>query len=190
MIRIPELSSSVINLLGIDPGSTYLGFCVMSVDLESRAITRTMASSINANKLSGNFYLSELYGDRHSRIAALMQAIEQLLNDYQPFAIISEAPFFNPRRPGAFEALVQVLCALRATIFNHDCLKPLHQVDPSSVKNAVGAKGGAEKLTVRDAVLALPDLHFEAECALEDIDEHGIDSIAVCYWFYTKYIKG
>jgi len=189
VIAIPKDSISCIKIFGIDPGTTKLGLSIMTIDLDHRSIVKTTAMTLNGEKLAHNGFLAEHYSHRLSRIEGLNIEISKLLDTYQPFAISSEAPFFNVLRPSAFAPLMETICSLRSTLYNYDPFKPLNMVDPSSVKNAVGAKGGSNKVTVRAALLELPDLCYHGTVPIEDLDEHSIDSIAVNYWYFNKYIR-
>ena len=187
MLVIPQDSSSVVKTMAFDPGTTKLGVSIMHIDLFDLQIKKTYAFTLNGEKLANNFILAENYGGRYSRISGMMKEISNLFNYIEPFAVSSEAPFYNPTRPAAFEALVDVIGAMRNTLFQYDPIKQLHFVDPSSVKNSVGAKGGANKITIRDAVLKLTDLSYESSVPIEDLDEHSIDAIAVNYWYYKHF---
>lgn len=186
---MPAFSESFITTLAIDPGTTRLGFSLMTIDLDSRLIISSQAFTLNGEKLSNNQMVSDHYGARHGRIQGMMTQLARVCEHYQPFAVISESPFYNPTRPAAFEALVEVINALRMTVANYDLFKPLHLIDPSSVKNAVGSKGGANKVTIREAILKIPQLNYHDQNELIALDEHAIDSLAVNYWYYLNYLK-
>lgn len=192
MIAIPKWSPTTINLLGIDPGTTKLGVSIMEVSLLTREIINVTAFTLRGDKLANHYLLDSHYGNRHSRIHGMMDYLSHICNEYQPFAIISEAPFYNPRAPGAFEALVNVIDALRIMVSNYDLFKNLIVVDPSSIKNSVGAKGGANKITIKEAVLNIPEItnnYDNRDDHITALDEHAIDSIAVNYWYYLKHLK-
>lgn len=189
MLVLPkENNDPIIKTVAFDPGTTKLGVSVMHIDLNDLLIKKTYAFTLNGEKLANNLILSEHYGPRYSRISGMSQEIANFINYIEPIAISSEAPFFNSKFPGAFMALVEVIDSIRNVVFQYDPYKPLHLVDPSSVKNAVGAKGGANKFTIRDAVISLTNLNYESTVKIEDLDEHSIDSIAVNYWHYLKNI--
>lgn len=190
MLTIPTHSQSSINLLGIDPGTTKLGVSIMEVSLDTFTILNTQAMTLNGDKLANHYLLESHYSHRHSRVNGMMDYLSNLCINYRPFAIISEAPFYNPTRPAAFEALVEVINALRGMVLHYDMFKPLITVPPSNVKNAVGAKGGANKITIKDAVKCLPDINYHNQVEFNNLDEHAIDSIAVNYWYYKEYLLG
>lgn len=188
VLILPKEDPSTIRTIGIDPGTTHLGISVMEINLETFLISNTYAFTLNGDKLANSQILSEHYGNKYSRISGMMKAISRILEFINPTFISSEAPFFNPTRPIAFEALVEVISHLRETIFQYDPQIKLNLVDPSSVKNAVGAKGGANKVTIKEALSQISSIHYRADTRFEDFDEHSIDSIAVNYWYYLKHI--
>lgn len=189
MLKIPADSPSIITTLATDPGTTKLGVSLMHICLDTRLIISTEATTLNGDKLANNFLLETHYGHRHSRISGMMDYVYKMCVNYRPFAIISESPFYNPSRPAAFEALMDVISALRLTVANYDIFKPLLSVDPSSVKNAVGAKGGSNKVTIQEAVSNISEINYHDPHEFKTLDEHAIDSIAVNYWYYSKFIR-
>lgn len=189
MLAIPKHSHNSIFTIGIDPGTMKLGLSIMEIELDSRTILNTSAYTLRGDKLANSFLLDQHYGNRYSRVNGMMDEIAGVINSVRPFSIITESPFYNPSRPAAFQALIEVIDALRSVVCYYDLFKPLHLVDPSSVKNAVGAKGGAHKFTIRDAVLGLKDINYRNTTELHSLDEHAIDSIAVNYWYFNKYLR-
>jgi len=190
MLHLPEQSPRTAVIVGIDPGSDKLGFCTITFDIETMQIVKTTARTLVGSKLMpSHSWAAELHGDRLVRIVALKEAIIELLREANPIQITIESPFYNSKRPMAFQALVQVLTALTEAVIEYDVWKTPFLIDPPTVKKAVGAAGNADKFKVRDSVLALPNLFFEGPVPLEEIDEHSIDAIAVAYARLKELIK-
>lgn len=184
MLSMPADAPSEITIVGIDPGSVHLGTAVLRIDLASLQITGTTAHTLNALHVSPQpetLWTSQLFGERLGRIASLEDALLALFEDVEPFMIACEAPFINLRRPQAHGVLMEVICGIRRAVMRYDAWKPLYLIDPASVKNAVGAKGNADKDAMKCALLRLTNLHYDGELALESLDEHSIDAIAVGY---------
>ena len=89
--------------------------------------------------------------------------------------------------PGAYGALVEVICGIRNAVIRYSDVKPLYKVDPSSVKQAIGAKGNADKNAVRDYVSKIPELINNLDNPLCSLDEHSIDAMAVAYHQLLSY---
>lgn len=175
------------NLIGIDPGSDKLGIANLKVDLDSLEIIESTATTIIASKLvSDQSFLAQIHSYRTARIYKLKEELLKYFNKLQPSIISCESPFFNPRRPGAFQPLVEVLAMIKDAVIEYDIWQPLFLIDPSSIKNSVKASGNADKDKMKLAVIALGDIHFDGD--VSKLDEHSIDALAVAYC-KLKYLK-
>ncbi len=182
--------STVASIVGIDPGSTTLGFAVLYFDIRTLEILQTRAFTIKAEKLARGSWASELLGDMLGRIHALEEKLLNLFRDIDPFMIASESPFFSRKHPNAFAVLSAVIGAIRNAIGRYDAWKVLYLIDPPSVKNAVGAEGNAGKEDVKEKALALGGvLRFAGPVALNELDEHSIDAICVAYARYKLMVE-
>ena len=184
MLYVPSAGSSCVNLVGIDPGSTSAGVSIMSVDVETEAILSTTAFTLHLDKLGGNEWMSELYGDRFKRIAKLKECLIRIYQEHHPLCISVESPFFNRFRPQAYGVLMEVMSTIRDSVFAYDMWMAPYLIDPSSVKNAVGAGGAAKKEVVQMRILGLNDLNPIVD--LNTLDEHSLDAIAVNYARYRR----
>lgn len=185
MINIPNNTSPICCLIGIDPGSTCVGISIMQVDVQTTHILGTNAFTIKLDKLSGNDWIAQNYGDRYRRISILKDTLAGIFVKERPFSIAIEAPFFNHFRPQAYGVLMEVMSAIKETVYEYDHWQLPYLIDPSSVKNAVGANGAAKKEIIHKKVLELSSvLHPVVDLQL--LDEHSIDAIAVNYCRYKR----
>lgn len=167
---------------GIDPGTDSLGLAFMDVSFKDYSIKKTIASTIIASKLvKDDSWLSQTHNFRTARIYKLRETLLKNFNNLQPAVIVCESPFFNPRMPGAFQPLVEILTGIRDVVIQYDSWKPLFLIDPSTIKKGVGAPGNADKILMKKKVIELTDINFDGDVALTDLDEHSIDAIAVAY---------
>lgn len=174
--------STVASIVGIDPGSSTLGFAVLYFDVRTLKILQTRAFTIKAEKLARGSWESEVHGDMLGRVKALEDKLFQLFCDLDPYMVASESPFFSRAHPSAFAPLSAVVSAIRYAIGRYDAWKPLYMIDPPSVKNAVGAKGNAGKEDVKKKVLENADVfRFSGPVSLNELDEHSYDAICVAY---------
>ncbi len=177
-------------IVGIDPGSTTLGFSILEYDLHSFEIVRTYARTFNAGKMK----LSELdianHSERYARIYELMDTLYDAFVEMEPTFVISESPFMAMRRPQAYGALVEVVFAIRSALRKYDPTMNLDLIDPPRAKNAVGAAGNAKKEQVHAALKKLlPNLHFDETRSSESfdkLDEHSVDGLAIAYSRWRK----
>lgn len=178
-----------VSIIGIDPGTETLGLSILTFDAISIELQRVAAYTFVGSRL---FHYSDaiavLHGERYARLCAHQLNLLRIFQLVRPMAIVSESPFFNPRRPAAGAALVETIDCIRGAIQQYDPYRVLQLVDPSSVKNAVGAKGNAGKDDVKKAMERLGNtLPFDSETPFASLSEHAIDSVAVAYWRYKQY---
>lgn len=190
MLVMPPGASALAPIAGVDPGTETLGVGVLFVDLVTWKIQASMAQTFRGSKMAGKAnWIAEVHGDRAARIASHEDNLLQLFCEIEPLEIACESPFFNRAHPQAYGALVEILSAVRRAVMRYDSWKPLHLIDPPSVKNAVGVKGnkgGPEgKALMQRAVLALDyELNYTGQVPMDQLDEHSIDALAVAYCHY------
>lgn len=181
MFKLPTDKTTQACIIGIDPGSRTLGVCLLYFDVVTMEIVNIVPTTYISDNLPTEPMLSILHSDRVSRVKAHEDNLLQIFLDNNPIAISTEAPFYNPRRPGAYGVLVEVICAIRNAVIRFSDTMPLYQVDPSSVKKAIGAKGNADKDGVRDYINQIPEIIGKLSVPLDKLDEHSIDATAVAY---------
>ena len=178
MLPLPTGSEEA-TLVGMDPGTSMLGTCVLTFNLSTLVPTHIRARTYDGAKLSGSEWSAYLHGNRFRRIEAHRTNLTRLFDEYQPIVIGSESPFYNSRMPNAFGALTEVMCAIRAAVQDYSLWRPLYLVPPSNVKRAIDASAGAKKDAVKLALKARTDLADISDIPIDDLDEHSIDAIAV-----------
>jgi Holliday junction resolvasome RuvABC endonuclease subunit len=179
------VESTWATLIGIDPGSESIGISVLSFD-ESFTIRRLEATTFIGSKLPRLEDTERVHGARHARIQAHYNNLLALLVQYQPIAVACESPFFQASRPQAYGALTEVLSMIRAALLAYRPNLELNLIDPPTVKNAVGAKGNADKVAIKNKIICHPviDPCYRGVVPIWELDEHALDSIAVVYGYF------
>lgn len=170
-------------ILSIDPGSTFTGVTISKLNNDG-SIHILFVETIKADKLIKHYRDVEfIYGSRYARIIAICNQIKNLLELYQPDAVVCEQSFYNPSRPGAFAALVEVITMLRTTVFQYNPSISFDTIDPSTIKNAVNVSGtSGDKDKMKEALKKL-SLSYECYLQPELFDEHMVDSVAINFCF-------
>lgn len=190
MLVLPEDSPSSFTIIGLDPGTSTLGFAVLTIDISTLKIVSSTATTFVGDKLhSVKAWTRDTHGDRTARIQAHGINLRSLFNTYKPLLVASESPFYSQRRPQAFGALTEVITEIRNAILDVDPWRCLFLVDPPTVKKAVGAPGNAQKEIVKEKLLLLADLNYNGFRPLNELDEHSIDALAVAYCQYKLYLE-
>lgn len=184
-----DQEQSTYRILSIDPGSETIGYCVSEVGIQTKQIEHITAWTITGSLLAN---LSEQaainYGARFARIRAHADLLNKILVQYEPTYVAIETPYYNPRRPGAFEVLVEVLSMIRNTVFDWNPWITVMLIDPASIKKSIGVSGkSGDKEAVRQALSDIPSLQ---SFITDELDEHAVDAIAVGVCFHrSEYFK-
>lgn len=186
MLPLPSNFSRIATIVGIDPGTTCLGFATIDYDVETFEIVSCYAETLHGEKLPGSEWLGSLYGDRFKRIEAYRDTLTRRFRSIEPVIIASESPFINVKRPAAYGALTEIVYAIKLAVVEYSHWRPLHLLPPSMVKNAVGAKGGADKDGVKNALRKITQIVTTATCDFEALDQHSIDALSVAYCAWQK----
>lgn len=192
MLVIPNNSTDTINIIGIDPGTTFLGYCVITVSLSTLDIISSIAHTLNGAKLSDpDNFTAQTYGDRFNRILYIGNELSNVFRYYKPLIICAESPFFGLRHPNAFQALTEVICTIRNAVYKHDIWMSLKLVPPSLVKQAIYAKGNATKSTMQNCICEMSsEFKYTGNTPLNLLDEHSIDALAVGYYAFNDLKNG
>lgn len=187
MLPYPQDANELVSIVGIDPGSETLGCSILCFNLRTFEIISVEAVTFIGSKLTSSDWTGEIFNDRIQRIQAHERNLLQLFQRINPLIIAIESPFMSVRRPSAYGALTEVVCAVRNAVLQFDVWRPLYLVDPPNAKKAVNAKGNADKEGVKAGLKTIPELMQALQVPIEHLDEHSIDAIAVGYYFYLQF---
>ncbi len=172
--------------ISIDPGTTHIGFSIWVVDAVTLEIVNVNAFTLHYTSIIDK-ELEEKFGSRFIKLLAIEKAFKELLETHKPNSVACESPFYFFKRPGAFAPLVETLYILKRAVFNYDVSVPFITYDPSSIKNSIGAKGNSDKEIMKNTMSNFKEIPISLEF-INSLDEHSIDSIAVGYCHYLRYI--
>lgn len=145
-------------VLGIDPGTTRIGYGV--IDITKGAL---------AHRASGLLEIdSSLQGA--DRLCAIEEALEILITKTEPSVVGLERLFFSKNKKTAL-AVAEARGVLAATVAKHKL--PLRELTPNEVKLAVAGNGNATKHAVAKMVSAL--LHTDLSALVDD----ATDALAI-----------
>lgn len=187
MLPIPSDPNLTVSVVGIDPGTEMLGVAAIYFNLTTFQILKINATTFRGSKLPGSEWTSIIHSDRVMRLQSHRANLINLLNEINPIAISVESPFYTSRMPSAFGALTEVVAMIRSAVLEYDVWRRIYLVDPPNVKKALGAKGNADKLEVKQALVNMPELSNVIVGGLDSLDEHSIDAIAVALHLYIQY---
>ena len=178
---------NIYRIIGIDPSSQHMGMAVIDVDVDTYRAVVVHSETLHGSKLMLQYpHIIETHGEKEARMFAQRIAFEKTFDRWEPNGVAIESPFLG-RFPAAFASLTLCVEAVRNALIAHNYLLPLNQVDPPTVKNAVGVIGRSkEKEDIRKALAELEHLTFSNAVDLSLLDEHSCDANAVAYWLFLK----
>lgn len=183
MIDLDPRPDNAYNILSLDPGTETLGHGLIQVDCANGKIIGAEAWTVRASKLPMLLdWHASLYQERFARIQALKKSLRQTLDTYEPQIVACETPFFNRLRPNAFEALLEVLSAIKDTVYEWNPFLQIAFVTPSAAKKNLNVSGkSGDKDLVINAILSH---EIFGKMKLQGIDEHSADALAIGYYRY------
>ena len=186
----PVSYPNVIRIVGIDPGTSTLGFSVLDVNLDTRLVEVVFVKTLKSTKeVDLDHILTVNHGNRMVKIDFLYNAIYRLLWQFHPHMLIAEAPFMG-RFAASYAALVEVRKGIIQAAADYNPGMFFETIEPLNVKAAVGVrldkKTRKDKMAVKKAIATIPNLTWANGFSLDPLDEHSVDAIGVGYWKATQ----
>lgn len=185
-----EDEPSKVFILGIDPGTTTVGFCVMEIDPVTVDRKSFEAFTIHCEKPCGGRHTNDDLLDSHSALFVRLQEIrarfKNILEFYQPVQVATELPFFNGLHPTAFAPLIQVLSVIEDELYQWSPHKPLYRIENTTAKALIYPTSKED----RKVIYAIKGSKYRIIACLEKnpqfqwinhtvYDEHSIDAILI-----------
>ena len=158
-------------ILGIDPGTLLMGYCVIEASKNIFTI-----KSIDVLKLSSK-------KDHYQRLQLVHQKITELVDQYAPNEFAIEAPFFGKNVQSMLKLGRAQGVAIAAAMTKNI---PVTEFSPRKIKQSITGSGNADKEQVwkmLQRLTALPDKpkYYDATDAL---------AVAICHFYGSNSITG
>ena len=181
-------------IIGFDPSVDNMGVGILEVDIRTYKVICAQSFTLKGKDHVKRYaHIAKIHGDRVAKLHGHYNAILNIFDQWDPHAVAIETPFLG-RFPAAYGALKECVCIVNQALLTHDFSLKLNEIDPNSVKNALGVSGSSkDKDDMQKALIAKDDISWERDVNPEELDEHSVDAVAVAYWFYEfqfgPYIK-
>lgn len=155
-------------ILGIDPGTTIMGFGIISV---------------NKNKISLSS-IQELilkkYSNHETKLKYIFETTLALIDKFHPDEVALEAPFFGKNVQSMLKLGRAQGVAIAASLYRDI---PITEYSPKKVKMAITGNGNASKEQVAETLKNILNLeHFPTKY----LDASDGLAVAVCHYFNSK----
>lgn len=135
---VMEKETAIYRILGIDPGTNYMGYGVLEV--EGRTLRPIVLGDIDLHKIS----------DPYDKLRHIFESVKTLIADYSPREVALESPFFGQNVQSMLKLGRAQGVAMAAAL---SCNKPVAEYAPSRIKQAITGTGAASKEQVAAIVM-------------------------------------
>ncbi len=173
-------------VIGIDPGSQYLGLSTLWINCRDLSINKIHSKTLYGARYTQHAHINESFGSTQSMLSGHRRYLLNHFNLVKPIGVFCESPFYNSRMPAAFGSLVKTLEYIKNACMLYDSHMLFSTIDPSTAKKTIGVSGGSKDKM--DMLRGLEKLDFYKKIHFEEITEHAVDSVAIAYWGYKRFI--
>jgi crossover junction endodeoxyribonuclease RuvC len=156
-------------ILGIDPGTTILGYGIIKV--KGNSFTMLEMGILNLSKL----------GDHSLKLKKIFENTLALIDEHKPDDLAIEAPFFGKNVQSMLKLGRAQGVAMAAGLFR---TIPIFEYSPKKIKQSITGNGNASKEQVAAMLQTLT--HFSE--MPKNLDATDGLAAAVCHFFQTRNI--
>jgi crossover junction endodeoxyribonuclease RuvC len=160
------ISSKPYRILGIDPGTNYMGYGVLEV--EGRTLRPIVLGDIDLHKIP----------DPYDKLRHIFESVKALIADYSPAQVALESPFFGQNVQSMLKLGRAQGVAMAAAL---SCNKPVAEYAPTRIKQAITGTGAASKEQV--AAIVMRTLGIEE--APRKLDATDGMAVALSHYYST-----
>jgi crossover junction endodeoxyribonuclease RuvC len=154
-------------IMGIDPGTTIMGYGILKVDENS--VSMITMGVIDLRK----------YANQYLKLGRIFERINGIIEAYLPDEVAIEAPFFGKNVQSMLKLGRAQGVAIAAAI-HHDI--PITEYAPLKIKMAITGRGQASKEQVADMLKRLLKLKEEEMPSFTD----STDALGAAYCHYLQ----
>ena len=133
-----EKETAIYRILGIDPGTNYMGYGVLEV--EGRTLRPIALGDIDLHKIENPY----------DKLRHIFESVKTLIADYSPREVALESPFFGQNVQSMLKLGRAQGVAMAAAL---SCNKPVAEYAPTRIKQAITGTGAASKEQVAAIVM-------------------------------------
>ena len=157
----------IYRILGLDPGTNYMGYGVLEVD--GKTLTPVVLGDIDLHKIS----------DPYDKLRYIFERVKALVCEYTPREVALESPFFGQNVQSMLKLGRAQGVAMAAAL---SCNKSVSEYAPTRIKQAITGTGAASKEQVAAIVLRT----LKIENPPKRLDATDGMAVALCHYFATS----
>jgi len=165
----------MIKILGIDPSTNHIGVSMMVVDSIDFSIKSIDTFAIDLTHISN---INHMNTNQYYRLNKLSLTLRDIIKGFNPNIMAYESPFIDKFKMSSALPLGQSIMVIEEALYQFNPNITVAKYSPHNVKNAVGAKAGANKI---DVLIAINKLDYVLEhITPSDLTDHEVDATAIC----------
>ena len=161
--------SEVLRIMGIDPGTNYMGYGVIEIrDGKPQAL---VLGEIDMHKI----------GDAHQKLRYIFERVRSLTENYKPSQVAFESPFFGTNVQSMLK-LGRAQGVAIAAVLSVDGDITIEEYAPTRIKQAITGRGQASK----DQVATMINSILGTDYKPRKLDATDGMAVALCHWFTSS----
>lgn len=177
-IVFPKYESHHATIIGIDPGTRFMGVAILTYDLKSLEIISSSTRTLVAARMALDVDAVYTHGEKFARLLALEHELLLTFRMVEPIDVYCESPYYSGKTPSAFGPLIETVQTVRRAVQQYDNAMPLTTITPSAIKSAIGASGGAKKGPVLHFMDGMTEsIRFNGD--IMQVDNNAVDALAI-----------
>ena len=157
----------IYRILGLDPGTNYMGYGILEV--EGRNLKAIVLGDIDLHKIT----------DPYEKLRYIFERVRALVAEYSPKEVALESPFFGQNVQSMLKLGRAQGVAMAAAL---SCNKPVAEYAPTRIKQAITGTGAASK----QQVAAIVTRTLKIEDAPRRLDATDGMAVALCHYYATS----
>ena len=154
-------------ILGIDPGTTIMGFGLIKT-------TKTSMELIHMHELH-----LQKYGNHYLKLGLIFKRTLELIDEYHPDELAIEAPFFGKNVQSMLKLGRAQGVAMAATLVKG---LPIEEYSPRKIKQSITGNGASSKEQVASMLLTI----LKLKALPKELDASDGIAVAVCHYFQNN----
>ena len=161
------ISSKPYRILGLDPGTNYMGYGVLEV--EGKTLRAIVLGDIDLHKIA----------DPYDKLRYIFERVKELITNYSPAQVALESPFFGQNVQSMLKLGRAQGVAMAAAL---SCNKPVAEYAPTRIKQAITGSGAASKQQVAAIVMRT----LKIDNPPRRLDATDGMAVALCHYYATS----
>ena len=162
-----EQTKEKYRIMGIDPGTNYMGYGIVEVD--GKELRSVVMGDIDLHTMS----------DPYRKLRYIFERVCKLIDDYEPREVALESPFFGTNVQSMLK-LGHAQGVAMAAALSRD--KEVFEYAPTRIKQAITGSGAASK----EQVAAIVKRMLKLEYMPRRLDATDGMAVAMCHYFTAR----